>query len=133
MDKIVLDLLWDLAVWHALAKLRLHTDSTLKILDQGTTNVGASVRRFVRACINIDTRELPREEAARGRREAAKGKVNTSATGKKQKKLNLQTFKWHDMGHVVEMIRRCGTTDGYSTQVVSKFQIYVDIYFRGLL
>ncbi|THG95202.1 hypothetical protein EW026_g6403 [Hermanssonia centrifuga] len=114
LEKIVLDLLWDLAVWHALAKLRLHTDTSLSILDQATTNVGTSVRRFARACANIDTRELPREEAARGRREVAKGKV---VAGKKQKKLNLQTFKWHDMGHVVSMIRKCGTTDGYSTQV----------------
>ncbi|PSR74642.1 hypothetical protein PHLCEN_2v9671, partial [Hermanssonia centrifuga] len=117
LDKIVLDLLWDLAVWHALAKLRLHTDSTLRVLEKATTYLGSSVRRFARACDDIDTRELPHEEAARGRRQTAKGK-GTTTTGKKRKTLNLQTSKWHDLGHVPARIRSSGTTDNYSTQVV---------------
>ncbi len=123
LNRIVLNLLWDLAVWHALAKLRLHTDTTLRILEQATTNLGKATRQFAVACANIDTRELPKEEAARGRREAVKGK--TVAIGKKQKRLNLATFKYHDLGHVVPTIRRCGTTESYSTQVVRCSQEYI--------
>ncbi len=66
------------------SKLQLHTKTTVKILDQATTNVGTSVWCFVRACTNIDTCELPREEAAQGCRETAKGKVNTLVTAVKK-------------------------------------------------
>ncbi|PSR75279.1 hypothetical protein PHLCEN_2v9224 [Hermanssonia centrifuga] len=86
-----------------------------RILEQATTNLGKATRQFAAACANIDTRELPKEEAARGRREAVMGK--TVAIGKKQKRLNLATFKYHDLGHVVPTIRCCGTTKSYSTQV----------------
>ncbi|PSR76359.1 hypothetical protein PHLCEN_2v8499 [Hermanssonia centrifuga] len=116
LNKIVLDMLWDLAVWHALAKLRLHTETTLRIFEKATTNVGTTVRRFAFTCKDIDTRELPSEEAARGRREAAQGK-GRSAPGNKQRLLNLSTFKWHDLGHYVAIIRQLGTTENYSTQV----------------
>ncbi|THG92753.1 hypothetical protein EW026_g8258 [Hermanssonia centrifuga] len=116
LNKIILDMLWDLAVWHALAKLRLHTETTLRIFEKATTNMGTTVRRFAFACKDIDTRELPSEEAARGRREAAQGK-GRNAPGNKQRLLNLSTFKWHDLGHYVDIIRKLGTTDNYSTQV----------------
>ncbi len=86
-------------------------------------NLGTLVRRFGRACEDIDTRELPHEEAARGRRQAAKGK-GPIATGKKRKTLNLNTSKWHDLGHVAAMIRSSGTTENYSTQVVGATIVY---------
>ncbi|THG93081.1 hypothetical protein EW026_g8053 [Hermanssonia centrifuga] len=116
LNKIVLDMLWDLAVWHALAKLRLHTETTLRIFEKATTNVGTTVRRFAFTCKDIDTRELPSKEVARGRHEAAQGK-GRSAPGNKQQLLNLSTFKWHDLGHYVAIIRQLGTTENYSTQV----------------
>jgi hypothetical protein len=45
-DSIVLDLLFDLAVWHGYAKLRLHTDDTLGFFDTATVVLGQSVRKF---------------------------------------------------------------------------------------
>lgn len=71
-NTIVLDLLWTLATWHALAKLRLHTSDTLTYLDDMTTALGQQLRRFKSDfCDHFITRELPRETSARGRRAAA--------------------------------------------------------------
>lgn len=42
----VLDLLWVLANWHALAKLRMHTTSTVKHLKTATTVLGQRLRHF---------------------------------------------------------------------------------------
>ena len=124
---IVLDLLFDLATWHALAKLRLHTDTTLAIMEATTRSLGKSRRLFASKSQDYDTREIPREEAARGRREAARAAngpgLAPAQTGKKRKFLNLCTFKWHNLGHYVPGIRWFGTSDAYSTQIVSCFYI----------
>jgi len=42
----VLKLLFELAHWHGLAKLRMHTDATLDILSPVTTSLGNSLRTF---------------------------------------------------------------------------------------
>ena len=85
--------------------------------------------------------ELPKEAAARGRRKAAlagqataprkrkgKGKAAQSndsealpaaAAVPKRRELNLNTFKWHALGHYPDAIEAFGTMDNYSTQVVS--------------
>lgn len=73
-------------------------------------------------CDAFNTVELPREAAARVRRQAqAAGKgTTTEGTGtRKARKLNLFTYKWHSLGDYANMIRRFGTTDSYSTQLVS--------------
>ncbi|ETW76906.1 hypothetical protein HETIRDRAFT_242215, partial [Heterobasidion irregulare TC 32-1] len=65
-NRIVMDLLFELVTWHALAKLHLHTDTTLRIFEQVTTSLGALIRKFVLiTCVHFDTKELPSEEAAR--------------------------------------------------------------------
>ena len=43
---------------------------------------------------------------------------------RKQKKINLMTYKYHALGHYVDTIRCFGTTDSYSTQPVS-VQVYM--------
>ncbi|KAG2738113.1 hypothetical protein P692DRAFT_201661679, partial [Suillus brevipes Sb2] len=68
-NKIVLDLLFDLATWHAYAKLHLHTDDTLTFFDSATIVLARSVRKFTRTtCKGYVTTELPQEHAARSRR-----------------------------------------------------------------
>lgn len=72
-DNDILSLLFTAAEWHTLAKLRLHTESTLDLLEQTTTQLGTQLRRFQSyTCSFFVTRELPKEEAARGRRQARK-------------------------------------------------------------
>ena len=71
-DAIVLDMLFALAEFHAFAKMRLHTERTLKLFEQSIKTLGEAVRKFETVtCAAYDTKELPRETAARGRREAA--------------------------------------------------------------
>ena len=136
-NAIVLDLLFELATWHALAKLRLHTDSTLRSLKGSTTRLGQALRKFASTtCEKFETRDLPSEDAARGRRTAAtKSKKRATAaseksksTGKKKqaainlqrrrRRFNLSSYKPHALPDYAKTIRLLGTTDGYSTQTV---------------
>lgn len=116
-----------MASWHGLAKLRIHTDTTLERLDQLTTKLGQTIRKFTNVtCQAFKTRELPRETEARARRKAKKNsikeleasalKINTTP---KIKQFNMSTPKLHFLGDYVSTIKRFGTTDSYSTQAVS--------------
>lgn len=123
-NNIVLDLLFTLALWHAYAKLRMHTGHTLEDFDKTTTTLGTDLRRFAnKTCGDFETKELPSEHAARGRRKAAaaakKGQTAPNSSGARIKRFNLRTYKLHSLGDYPQMIRRFGTTDSYSTQIVS--------------
>lgn len=123
-DQIVLDLLFILCTWHAYAKLRLHTSSTLSGLDETTKALGKLLRDFAKkVCPNHDTRDLPREEAARTRRRANKAKKGKAAsksapTSRVQRLFNLCTYKLHALGDYVAAIWCFGPTDNYTTQTV---------------
>ncbi|GBE86161.1 hypothetical protein SCP_0900380 [Sparassis crispa] len=70
-NNIVLDLLFELANWHAHTKLCLHTEHTLQVFERAMTTLGAAVHHFRKTvCSAFATRELPKETAARGRRKA---------------------------------------------------------------
>jgi hypothetical protein len=106
----------------------MHTDATLDILSPVTTSLGNSLRTFEeKTCTAYDTRELERERAARQRRQEksatnaaseSRRPVAPNTSARKQKKLNLRTYKHHVLGDYVDTIRRFGTTDSYSTQPV---------------
>lgn len=118
-------LLFRVAEWHAFAKMRLHTETTLKHLEALTTELGKLMRDFDHSiCSQFQTFELPREVAARKRREEARRlalgvDLVPSARGKRTKTLNLFTYKWHALGDYVPSIRLFGGTDGFSSQLVS--------------
>jgi hypothetical protein len=122
-------LLFTCAHWHGLAKLRMHTDLTLNVMDCVTTEIGAGLRDFqTKLCPAFTTRELQREADARRRRQSKNAKAGADETkkasvndGKKKKKkaFNIQTYKCHALGDYVETIRKFGTTDSYSTEPVS--------------
>lgn len=60
-----------LAYWHGLAKLRMHTDLSLDLLDSLTTELGHALRKFSNEiCLAFPTKELKRELDARMRRQA---------------------------------------------------------------
>ena len=143
-DAIVLDMLFALAQFHAFAKMRLHTERTLELFEKSIKTLGEAVRRFESVtCAAYDTKELPRETAARGRREAAaaaKTGDKTSASGRsggkgkaaapkatrkpagssRHVKFQASTVKWHSFGDYVAYIRAYGTLDVSSTQSVSR-------------
>lgn len=140
-----MDLLFILAHWHGLAKLRLHTDDTLHHLDKLTSDLGNQFRTFqAKTCSAYKTQELPRETRARDRLQASKknkttGGKNMTTGGKnkstgasrkkpfqpksdpKSKDFSLHTYKNHALGDYVDMIIKYGTVDSYSTESVSPF------------
>ncbi|KJA14075.1 hypothetical protein HYPSUDRAFT_107425, partial [Hypholoma sublateritium FD-334 SS-4] len=139
-DKAILSLLFTIAEWHALGKLRMHTDLTLGWLHECTGNLGTQLRRFQSyTCSFFDTRELPSEEAARRQKakktpsSSRKGKIPTRKTNQdppsiigpelktpkappKKKLFNLIMIKLHSLGDYVNTIKLFGTSDSYSTQ-----------------
>jgi hypothetical protein len=115
------------ACWfHSLAKLKMHTEATLLGLHNVTTLFGQHMRRFKsKLCDQIQTLELDREVAARARRLARENPVSLKPTGgKKTKEFNLYTYKFHALGDYVSSILKFGTTDSYSTQIVSQSTIF---------
>ena len=136
--RAILDLIFTLAEWHAVAKLRIHTTSTIARLRELTHAFGIRLRHFANhICPEYDTKELPKEEAARLRRQAKQraSQTGTSSTPvtepasvtnapnksptKTAKRFTLSTYKLHAMGDYANHIERYGSTDSFSTQSVS--------------
>jgi hypothetical protein len=133
-NTIVRKLLFELATWHGFAKLRLHTETTVTDLENSTKQLGIMLRTFKDfVCVAYRTYELPVEEAARGRREAAAPKKAASllstaqpnlkdvtkktSTGQKQREFNMETYKIHTLGDYA--IRLFGTPDNFNSQMVN--------------
>ncbi|KAJ3771938.1 hypothetical protein FB446DRAFT_789170 [Lentinula raphanica] len=121
-------LLYRLAEWHALAKLRLHSETTLGWLETITKEVGVLMRAFRdKTASDFNTVDLPREQEARARRQAAAlsghprqsssaAAPSTTNRATSNRTLNLFTYKFHAMGDYTPTIRLFATIDNYSTQ-----------------
>lgn len=131
-EKVILDLLFVLATWHAIAKLRMHSTSSLAVFDGVTKILGLLLRRFTdHVCPKYNTSETPSESSKRARRIASKAAKNKSESQRNLKdavkvapnkrNFNLAAYKPHALGHYSSWIRRFGTTDSYSTQTVLFF------------
>ena len=78
----VMGLLFTMAHWHGLAKLRVHHDLLLDSLDEATKALGLRLRKFVqRTCTAFDTKELHREYNARTRRQTKQAAHVNRQTG----------------------------------------------------
>ncbi|KAG2088019.1 uncharacterized protein F5147DRAFT_781150 [Suillus discolor] len=103
--------------WHRLAKLHMHSDLTLKILDQTTTDLGEQFSLLKEmVCASYQTQELDREVDARSRwqaKEAAKWAENSKGKSKEKEKAEWRAVACWDY---VASIRFFGTTDSYSTE-----------------
>ena len=135
--------MFELATWHGLAKLRLHTETTVQDLENSTARLGDLLRDFQKTvCPEYDTYDLPTEEAARSRRQVRKtaapppthvyadsGSEEDEQMQKKAKKkvkrnmrqFNLDSYKLHSLGGYAKAIRQYGTTDNYNSQTVRVF------------
>lgn len=123
-NTIVLQLLYRAAEWHALAKLRMHTEGTLKLLEDRTTSFGSLMRQFRnKTFTDFNTIGLPKESR------------KFPSSGRKKRSLNLNTYKFHSLGDYVHTIRLFGSTDNYSTLTVRKQQTFCSPFtyswFRG--
>lgn len=143
----VMEILFALAHWHSLAKLRQHTDLSLDVLKLATVQLGKSLRKFQKkTCTAFQTQELPREVAKRIKKLAKKSSAksadlddinsvqiqstqtassstvalsSTKTVNRHFQGFNLKTYKDHALGDYVDSIRRYGTVDSYSTEFVS--------------
>ena len=119
----VIELLFIFATWHALAKLHVHTDTSLRLLDTATTALGNALRYFVRVtCPEFDTFETNPEYTKRQRQQAAAASSTSSAapssTGRQRRTFSLKTIKLHFLGDYVSCIKTFGTTDNYNSALV---------------
>jgi hypothetical protein len=56
-------LLYRISEWHALAKLQMHTEDLLGIMEESTKELGYFLNQFQKfTCSQFSTVELPREE-----------------------------------------------------------------------
>jgi hypothetical protein len=145
LESLVQDLLYMLATWHAYAKARLHTQTLLNALGSATTTLGHLLCVFRCETDKIDTKETPKEKAAQLRREAkqaernlksgkpSKGKRPAGPIGDDKhteghtKRFNMFTYKMHALGSYVRAIMTFGTSDNFSTQLVSHLCYFVPV------
>lgn len=138
LDKAVLDLLFSLADWHALAKLQMHTDFTLKLLQSATTMLRSQLCAFIKnVCPHFNTKELPCKQAACGchwaKTAQAGQNVNQGTDGAKVKTLSLLTYKLYALGDYLISIIFFGTTDSYSTQLVCTHNLHKSEFHSHIL
>lgn len=121
-----------------MAKLRLHTETTVQDLESSTARLGELLRDFQKTvCSEYKTYNLPTEEAAGNRRRSRKAAApqpthvyadsrseDEQPQKKKKKKvrktrdMNLESYKLHSLGAYAKAIRQYGTTDNYNSQIV---------------
>jgi len=137
-DAIIQTLIYRFAQWHALAKLRLHSESTLTVLDETFKRLSRQLRKFRDVtCPAFTTVELPKERAARERKAAREssgaGNAEAGTSGRKSKKFNMNTYKFHAMGDYIHSIRLFGTVDSFTSQIVRDYLLYVHISIQFLV
>ncbi|KAJ7053101.1 hypothetical protein C8F01DRAFT_1330682 [Mycena amicta] len=136
-NELTLDLLGWMATWHAYAKMRMHTDSTLRSFKKATAALGKSARRFSNKTSELKTRELVKETRARKRSQQRRKSTQPAlaSSGRKQrasaanrnandededesasKHWNINTFKFHSLGYHVPSIPRYGTSDSHNAE-----------------
>ncbi|THH16116.1 hypothetical protein EUX98_g9355 [Antrodiella citrinella] len=122
----ILDLLYVCNYWHSLAKMRMHTDSSLALFDHVTTALGNHLRYFERVtCPHFATKETQREYQTRIRAESRRNVqqpgvgplASSGASGRRERKFQMKTIKAHSLGDYPNYIRENGTTDSYSTKI----------------
>lgn len=131
----ILKLIFTCEHWHTLAKLCMHMDLTLNILDSETARLGREFRSFVKnTCPSFATKELRQEETAARKRRQLK-KLTQSVPNLQEtlsagafpsdiqhnrlfKMFNLQTVKFHLLGDHADTIHEFGTNDSHLTEPV---------------
>ncbi|KAG1819321.1 uncharacterized protein BJ212DRAFT_1268533 [Suillus subaureus] len=122
-NKIVQSLLYRFAQWHALTKLRIHSETTLSVLDSMFMRLACQLCHFRDfTCAVFTTVELPKEKAAHEHKAACQGldsnNRDPSSGSQKVKKFNMNTYKYHAMGDYLQSIWLFGTIDSFTLQIV---------------
>ena len=113
-NKIIHELLFKLATWHGLAKLWLHTETTINSLEHSTKWLGTAIWQFEsETCSKFETKDLPSEDATQACRWAAKlakGKA-THEPGSSKPKLESSTWKCTSFMHWATTQSQFGASD----------------------
>lgn len=123
-DRIVQHLIYLASTVHTLAKLHLHTDATVSSLHEFTKQFGEALRKFKNVtCSAHETKELPHDYEKRVRREGrlyAHGQTpKLPSRTAVDHVFNINTYKIHVLADYALHIIKYGTTDQYSTSIVS--------------
>jgi hypothetical protein len=107
----------------------MHSETTLLALDETFKRLSRQLRKFSDfTCTAFATMELPKEKAARERKTAREradlSNPDAGSSGRKNKRFNLNTYKFHAMADYVRSIRHFGTTDSFTTQIVRESLSY---------
>ena len=120
-----MQLLFVLCHWHGLAKLRMHTDETLRVFEKVTTDLANHLRSFVSdTCPCFPTKELHHKANAHKKHQEHKKSGTVACPSQdgsthRPKGLNLQTYKLHTLADYPAHIQVFSTSDSYLTQPVS--------------
>lgn len=120
-NSLFMDLLFSAAEWHALAKLRLHSSRTVEDLRNVTTALTDTLRRFEKETSSIVTTELPKETRTRQRRTEGNPQAAAASSTPQIRRFNLSTYKLHVLPDYAPMIERFGTTDSWTSRLVSPY------------
>lgn len=106
--------------------MRMHTESSVKLLDNAYSALGSHLRHFEQVvCPRYETQETSKEYAKRIRAKSGDAKKASSSatlavtTGRKPQTFNLSTIKAHLLGYYPRYIRQYGTIEMLSTMTVS--------------
>lgn len=121
-NRLVMTVLYRCTEWHALAKLCMHTETSLSLLNKASRRLGFILWKFRDETVQAyHMLELPREYTARQRQRQASGPSKSSGRQSSTpmlKGLNLKTYKFHAIGDYERTVTQFGTTDSYTTQIV---------------
>jgi hypothetical protein len=110
-DVIIQSLLYRFTHSHTLAKLRMHSETTLSLLDEVFKKLSCQLHEFRDiTCVAFTMFELPKEKAMQECKAVCEhsGCINPdtgSASGQNVTKFNLNTYKFHTMGDYLQLIR----------------------------
>lgn len=137
-NRIIRELLFELATWHAFAKLWQHTETTVTDLENSGTRLGKILRIFKNElCSEYAMKDLPSEEAPRGRRKAAiilkaggqdAAAAASTSTGQQAKKskfrgFRMETYKLHSFPDLAASIRAHGVSENTSSKNVCRLSL----------
>ncbi|KZT38989.1 hypothetical protein SISSUDRAFT_1128360 [Sistotremastrum suecicum HHB10207 ss-3] len=118
----ILSLIYVFADWHSLAKMRIHTDSTLDFLETASKSLGIHLRHFAtKISPTFNVLETPREAMKRARNAARRqdGLTTSVASSSTRKPVTygLDRIKLHVLADYASCIREHGATDNYDTRI----------------
>jgi hypothetical protein len=117
-----MSLLYVMAYWHGLAKMRMHTESSVRLLDATYTVMGSHLRHFQQVvCPKFITKETEKEYTKHIRAQSKSAAIKPTSsltTGRRPRTFNLATIKAHLLGYAPRYIRLFGPLDMLSTMKV---------------